>query len=134
MLKDDRLLEDETEENAFEITERPTIEEWVEKVFGDEYADKVIGTAIDFITTSLEYANEDGTLEFDDLWEYCQFSDLEEIFDYIRETGDTNFKNEVRDGAEDLYGVYTDKVYDGVSTIVWRYNEDYLNGNYGKDD
>lgn len=131
MIIDMKILKEENEEeNAFEVTERPTIEEWVEKTFGDEYVDKVIGAAIDFITASLEYANEDGTIEYDDLWEYCQFADLEEIFDYIRETGDTNFKNEISNGADDLYGIYTDKVYDAVSTIVWRYNEDYLTGNY----
>lgn len=135
MIIDMKILKEENEEETqFDVVERPTIEEWVEKVFGDYYVDKVIGVAIDFITASLEFANDDGTIEYDNLWEYCQFDDLEEIFDYIRETNDTNFKNEISDGAEDLYGVYTEKLYDAVSTIVWHYNEDYLNGYYDKID
>lgn len=124
-----QLNEDiDTESNNLDIeaTSDTHIEDFVNKL---NISTKAKECTIQYIKDALENddIDEDGII-IDSVFEWAHFDSLDEIFDYIKETGYVSFSHEINNGCSpDLWSVYDEKLYNEVEEALYKYNHEFYN-------
>lgn len=115
------------EENVeLDASEDNHIEDFVKK---QPVSNKAKECAIQYLRDAFENDDfDDYGVIIDAVYEWSQFDSLDEIFDYIKETGETEFSHELREGcSEDLWSVYNYKLSDEVEAVLCKYNDEFYN-------